>query len=88
MNMKLNILLISFILINPFTLRSQEVSTEKIDKLYKLAYDYYGTDQDKALDIANNIIEQAKEIDYHKKLMSTYYLKGLILNPRVNLIRL
>lgn len=49
--MKLNSLLISFILINPFHLRAQEVSAEKIDKLYKLAYEYYSTDQEKALDI-------------------------------------
>jgi len=80
--MKLNNLLISIILINPFSLRAQEVNTQNIDKLYKLAYEYYRTDQDKALDIANTIIEQAKEIDYHKKLMSTYYLKGRILKSQ------
>jgi len=80
--MKLNSLLISIILINQFNLKAQEVSTESIDKLYKLAYDYYSTDQNKALDIANTIIENAKEIEYHKKLMSTYYLKGLILDSQ------
>ena len=80
--MKLNCLLISIILINPFHLRAQEVSTESIDKLYKLAYEYYSTDQEKALDIANTIIEKAKEIEYHKKLMRTYYLKGFILESQ------
>jgi len=80
--MKLNSLLISFILINPFHLRAQEVSIENIDKLYKLAYEYYSTDQEKVLDIANTIIEKAKEIKYHKKLMYTYYLKGLILESQ------
>jgi len=65
--MKLNSLLISIILINPFHLRAQEVSRENIDKLYKLAYKYYSTDQDKVLDIANTIIQKAKEIEYHKK---------------------
>jgi len=41
-----------------------------IDKLYKLAYEYYSTDQDKALDIANTIIEKAKEIEYHKNILT------------------
>ena len=80
--MKLNGLLISIILINPFHLRAQEVSTESIDKLYKLAYEYYSADQEKALDIANTIIEKAKEIEYQKKLMYTYYLKGYILKSQ------
>ncbi len=80
--MKLNCLLISIILINPFHLGAQEVSAENIDKLYKLAYEYYNTDQEKALDIANTIIEKAKETKYHKKLMYTYYLKGLILDSQ------
>jgi len=80
--MKLNSLLISIILINPFHLRAQELSTDDIDKLYKLAYECYSTDQEKALDISNTIIEKAKEIEYHKKLISTYYLKGLILKTQ------
>ncbi|MCZ6899040.1 MAG: hypothetical protein O7F74_02270 [Bacteroidetes bacterium] len=80
--MKLNSLLISILLINPFSPRAQEVSSENIDKLYKLAYEYYSTDQEKALAIANTIIDQAKEIDYHKKLMQTYYLKGYILKSQ------
>jgi len=59
--MKLNSLLISIILISPFHLRAQKLSIDDIDKLYKLAYEYYSTDQEKALDIANTIIEKTKK---------------------------
>ena len=76
--MKLNSLLISIILINPFILLAQEVSIEKIDKLYKLAYEYNSVDQEKALDIANTIIEKAKEIEYQKGLYDGYYIMGYI----------
>ena len=78
MSMKFNNILISIILMNPFNLRAQEISPENIDKLYKLAYEYYNTDQEKALDIVNKIIEEAKEIEYQKGLYDGYYLRGYI----------